>query len=258
SYESIKMVCQKFNRAVDDLRFMIKQKRYESKSRASVDLLHHILQLCYDKAVTDPAKLNQYEPFSAEVYGETSYELVDQMIKTIRFTEDDRFIDLGSGVGHVVLQVAAATPCKYCYGIEKAQWPAYYAKQLSGEFEKWMKFYGKEHGAYELMKGNFLSDDYKDVISSATVIFVNNFAFGPQVDHELKLRFSNLKEGTKIVSSKAFCAMNMQISERNLSDIGAIMTVEELSPLRGPVSWTPKQVTYFLHTIDRTQVGRDA
>jgi len=33
-----------------------------------------------------------------------------------------------AGVGQVVLQVAAATPCKCSFGIEKAYWPALYAK----------------------------------------------------------------------------------------------------------------------------------
>lgn len=31
------------------------------------------------------------------MYGETSFDLVDQMIKSINFSEDDYFIDLGSG-----------------------------------------------------------------------------------------------------------------------------------------------------------------
>ena len=62
------------------------------------------------------------------MYGETSFELVDQMINSIDFKEDDAFIDLGSGVGQVVLQVAGATKCRYCYGVEKADWPAEYAK----------------------------------------------------------------------------------------------------------------------------------
>lgn len=62
------------------------------------------------------------------MYGETSFELVNQMIKSINFTEETSFIDLGSGVGQVVLQVAAATQAKYCYGIEKAEWPAMYAE----------------------------------------------------------------------------------------------------------------------------------
>jgi len=37
-----------------------------------------------------------------------------------------------------------------------------------------------------------------------------------------------------------------------LSDIGTIMRVVELSPLKGSVSWTGKPVSYYLHTIDRT------
>jgi len=32
-----------------------------------------------------------------QVYGETSFELIEQMTKAIAFTEDDLFIDLGSG-----------------------------------------------------------------------------------------------------------------------------------------------------------------
>lgn len=30
---------------------------------------------------------------------------------------------------------------------------------------------------------------------SSSIIFVNNFAFGPEVDHQLKERFANMKEG---------------------------------------------------------------
>lgn len=35
---------------------------------------------------------------------------------------------------------------------------------------------------------------------SYSIIFVNNFAFGPEVDHQLKERFANMKEG-KLVSA---------------------------------------------------------
>lgn len=31
---------------------------------------------------------------------------------------------------------------------------------------------------------------------SCSIIFVNNFAFGPEVDHQLKERFANMKEGS--------------------------------------------------------------
>ncbi|XP_060559801.1 histone-lysine N-methyltransferase, H3 lysine-79 specific-like isoform X1 [Ruditapes philippinarum] len=255
SYESMKSLCEKYNRAIDSVLQLWKGTSKPNSlinTKASTPLLKHILQQCYDHAVQDPDKLNQYEPFSPEVYGETSFDLVDQMVKSINFTEDDYFIDLGSGVGQVVLQVAAATPCKLCYGIEKAEWPAAYADGMIEQYKRWMKWYGKKYCKFLLEKGDFLSEDTKDRINSATVIFVNNFAFGPQVDHQLKLRFANMKEGAKIVSSKAFCPLNFRITDRNLSDIGTIMHVTELSPMSGAVSWTGKAFSYYVHTIDRT------
>jgi len=38
-----------------------------TQSRSSRNLLRHILQQVYNHAVTNPDKLNQYEPFSPEV-----------------------------------------------------------------------------------------------------------------------------------------------------------------------------------------------
>ena len=101
-----------------------------SPTKPSTGLLKHIIQQTYNYSVTDPEKLNQYEPFSPEVYGETSFEFIHQMIDEICLTPDDLFVDLGSGVGQVVLQVAAATKCRKCIGIEKADVPSIYAQVL--------------------------------------------------------------------------------------------------------------------------------
>lgn len=84
-------------------------------------------------------------------------------------------------------------------------------------FQKWMAWYGKQYGKYQLVKGDFLSDEHRDKITNATIVFVNNYAFGPQVDHMLKQRFADLKDGARIVSSRSFCPLNFRMSERNLS-----------------------------------------
>jgi [histone H3]-lysine79 N-trimethyltransferase len=84
-------------------------------------------------------------------------------------------------------------------------------------FRKWMAWYGKSHGKFEIMKGDFLTEANRTKITSASLVFVNNFAFGPNVDHALKERFADLKDGTRIVSSKSFCPMNFRITDRNLS-----------------------------------------
>ncbi|XP_044124925.1 histone-lysine N-methyltransferase, H3 lysine-79 specific isoform X3 [Bufo gargarizans] len=254
SFESMQRLCEKYNRAIDSIHQLWKGTTQPMKlnTRPSTGLLRHILQQVYNHSVTDPEKLNNYEPFSPEVYGETSFDLVAQMIDEIKMTEDDLFVDLGSGVGQVVLQVAAATGCKHHYGVEKADIPAKYAEAMDKEFRKWMKWYGKKHAEYTLERGDFLSEEWRERIANTSVIFVNNFAFGPEVDHQLKERFANMKEGGRIVSSKPFAPLNFRINSRNLSDIGTIMRVVELSPLKGSVSWTGKPVSYYLHTIDRT------
>ena len=39
-----------------------------------------------------------------------------------------------------------------------------------------------------------------------------------------------------------------------ISDIGTIMNVSKMDPLKGSVSWTGKPVSYYLHVIDRARV----
>ncbi|KAL7039033.1 hypothetical protein ACKWTF_009773 [Chironomus riparius] len=255
-YDAMKTFCDRFNRAIDSIKSLEKGtslpvKRYTLPSR---NMLRHIVQQVYNYAVSEPEKLNQYEPFSPEVYGETSFDFISQMVDEINITEDDVFIDLGSGVGQVVLQVAASTRAKYCVGIEKADVPSRYAENMDSHFRTWMRWFGKKYGEYQILKGDFLADEHREKIMSSSVVFVNNFAFGPNVDHQLKERFAELKDGAKIVSSKSFCPLNFRITDRNLSDIGTIMHVKEMTPLKGSVSWTGKPVSYYLHTIDRTKL----
>lgn len=216
-YQIMSELCGKYNKAIDDV--LAAEKATQSTEQrlnqfASRGLLRHILQLVYNSAVSEPEKLNQYEPFSPEVYGETSYDLVCQMIDQIEINQEDVFIDLGSGVGQVVLQMAATMPTKSCLGIERADVPSRYAQGMDVTFKAWMKWFGKKYGDYQLLKGDFLADEHREKINTATIVFVNNFAFGPNVDHQLKERFADLRDGAKIVSSKSFCPLNFRITDR--------------------------------------------
>ncbi|XP_062554766.1 histone-lysine N-methyltransferase, H3 lysine-79 specific isoform X2 [Armigeres subalbatus] len=257
-YDALKTLCDRFNKAIDSVTALEKGTSLSSQrfTYPSRGLLRYIVQQVYNQAVVEPEKLNQYEPFSPEVYGETSFDLICQMIDEIKISAEDVFVDLGSGVGQVVLQMAASTPVKICYGIEKADVPSRYAEGMNATFKMWMRWFGKKYGDYELIKGDFLADEHREKIMSATIVFVNNFAFGPNVDHSLKERFADLRDGARIVSSKSFCPLNFRITDRNLSDIGTIMHVSEMTPLKGSVSWTGKPVSYYLHIIDRTKLER--
>ena len=39
-----------------------------------------------------------------------------------------------------------------------------------------------------LYQGDFLKPEHRKSISESTIVFVNNYAFGPEVDHMLKER----------------------------------------------------------------------
>ena len=254
SFESMSKLCERYNRAVDSIVKLWRGRALPQciNKRPSQELLRHILSKVYNHSVKEPDKLNLYEPFSPEVYGETSFELVAQMVKAIPFRSDEVFFDLGSGVGQVVLQVAASTNIKACFGIEKAVTPAGYALEMDRQFKSWMKWHGKTYSPYMLEKGDFLDESNRTKINEASVIFVNNFAFGPNVDHKLKQKFTSLKDGTRIISSKPYCPLNFRLTSRNLSDIGAILRITELATMPGSVSWTGNPVSYYLHMVDST------
>ena len=80
-----------------------------------------------------------------------------------------------------------------------------------------MKFYGKTYSKFKLSHGDFLEKQHRSAILQSTIVFVNNFAFGPEVDQHLKDIFADLNDGARIFSSKSFCALNFRITDRNLS-----------------------------------------
>jgi hypothetical protein len=41
-------------------------------------------------------------------------------------------------------------------------------------------------------QGDFLTKEHRKTISESTIVFVNNYAFGPEVDHMLKERSVSL------------------------------------------------------------------
>ena len=80
-----------------------------------------------------------------------------------------------------------------------------------------MAFYGKAYSDFKLVHGDFLQPVQRPAILESTIVFVNNFAFGPEVDQHLKDIFADLTDGSRIFSSKSFCALNFRITDRNLS-----------------------------------------
>ena len=107
---------------------------------AKPPLVDHILEQAYCRSVAPSANLlNNYEGFSNNVYGEIKHSFVRELIKQADIQPHHIFLDMGSGIGNVVLQVAAECLCE-CYGIEIMEIPCELAKKQKAEFLSRMRF----------------------------------------------------------------------------------------------------------------------
>ena len=74
-----------------------------------------------------------YQGFSNNVYGEIKHSFVHDIIVNSGITKDSIFLDMGSGTGNVVLQVAAECLCD-SFGIEIMENPSFLADLQMQEF----------------------------------------------------------------------------------------------------------------------------
>lgn len=72
------------------------------------------------------------------MYGEINPTLIKEFIQKTRMNSRSVFMDMGCGIGNVVLQVAAQTGCE-AYGIEIMEVPCKYAKRQLREYAARMK-----------------------------------------------------------------------------------------------------------------------
>ena len=177
-------------------------------------VVQQAMETAYKVAVTNPRALNKYKPFSHEVYGETNANLVQHVITSQQITAADTFFDLGSGIGQVVLQVAASTGCR-AIGVELMDNPAEYASAMGPAFAKALEQWGWQlpHPT-TLIHGDFLKDCPQ--LSEATVIFINNFAFPVALSQALGAHISTTcRPGTRVLTYKPIMPMGRRTGRRN-------------------------------------------
>jgi len=275
-FENAQKLAEKYNKVIAS---WVKINRgtehfcHLSKRECSSQLAEHVLKQVYRMSVPDPSVLNQYASFSSETYGETNFKqmevILNELAKQGKWKKDEVFVDLGSGIGSIVMQAAACCQSLKCaIGIEIQENPNKIAATAMKKFEYLMGWYGKKYCPIDLYDGSFMDQPHKwrnvknnkndadfDWRREATVIFVNNYAFSEDLNLKLKRAFGEMNEGTKIISTKEFCPVDFKINDRNAgNDIGSIMRVSEMCSVRDGFSWTHNSVNVFLSEIDNTKL----
>ncbi|KAJ3213405.1 Nucleosomal histone H3-Lys79 methylase [Dinochytrium kinnereticum] len=238
----------------------------DRKHPASPEFIDFVLEQSYSRAVSPHVSiLKSYKGFSNNVYGEVKHKFVCDLIAKTGLQSHHCFLDLGSGVGSVVLQVAAETLCE-AYGIEIMDNPAMLAQKQSEEFICRMRYYNKPCGKITLKHGDFLEDpEIHSVLKRADIIFVNKFvkspifyltfsyAFDAELNQSLLARFLDLKETAKgkVISLKSFASLEKRQIGRRSNAIENIFSVKEYFFGQNCVSWMNEAGRFYVHTLNR-------
>ena len=136
-------------------------------------------------------ELNNYRAFSDTVYGELMPSLVSRLLFLTRANPDTLFLDLGSGVGNVVLHAALQSGCT-AFGVEVMEKPAEMAREQRTQLMMRARMWGVRMGDVELEQANMLeSARVNELMPRADVVLVNNKVFGEKCTSSLILRLSS-------------------------------------------------------------------
>jgi len=140
----------------------------------SLRLVEETYQRCVGPQVHT---LRNYEAFSSETYGELMPSLVSDIIRHTGLSEGSLFLDLGCGVGNVVLQASLQTGCR-SFGIEIMPTPAGMARDQLEQLKMRTRMWGVNMGSVELEEGDMLkSERVVKMMGEADVVLINNKVF---------------------------------------------------------------------------------
>ncbi|KAJ2162701.1 Nucleosomal histone H3-Lys79 methylase [Coemansia sp. RSA 552] len=239
--------------AFNELVLAHRADRPDAAARARAAL--HVTQQAYSRVVGPAvARLRRYRAFSNNVYGEILAPLISEIANRTGIDQATTFVDLGCGVGNVVLQLAAQTMCR-ASGIEIMREPAQLAQHQAREFTRRMRHYGLSHGPVRIWQGDFCDNpNVQRVLPQADVVLVNNYAFDSALNQRLLQLFLDLRDGAQIVSLRPFVAPDHQITARSVYSPESILSVRRYPYASRCVSWTDTAGEYFVHTVDRSRV----
>lgn len=228
------------------------QRELTSKHRIPLDLVQRILDQIYSRTVSPKVEtLRAYENGTDYVYGELLSRFCSSIFHQVQLTQDQVFVDLGSGVGNVVLQAALESGCE-SWGIEYMKNPCELADLQAKEFPGRARLWGLSVGSVNLLRGDFTKNvEIGEVLRRADVVLVNNQAFTPALNDKLRDMFLDLKNGCKVVSLKPFVPDGHKISMRNIGSVENLFVQQRFEYFSKSVSWTDHEGSYYIATLDR-------
>lgn len=231
-------------------------KALEQMKSLDLRLIERILTQTYSRTVSlHVRELAQYENGTDNIYGELLPKFISTILKKdTKLKSNQVFVDLGSGVGNVVLQAALEIGCE-SWGCEMMEKACNLAELQEKEFKARCQLWGLAAGEVHLERGDFLKNSaISEILRKADVVLVNNQAFTPELNENLISLFLDLKEGCRIVSLKSFVPSGHKLTSRNLDSAHNVLDVVEKQYFSACVSWTDAPGKYYISTKDGSKL----
>lgn len=212
-----------------------------------LSLVKRITAQSYNRIVSPQAHRLRKVKGKETTYGELLTPFVHKIFAQTGLNSSHTFIDLGSGVGNVVLQSALQTGAE-SWGIEKMDLAASLGQKQASELKARSRLWNITLGDIQLIHGDFLeTPEIDEVLRRADVVLVNNKVFGETLNNLLLQKFLDLREGCKVISLESFGGGAKQ-GVRNEQSIAGLFDEERYESGTNSVSWAGESVEYFIAT----------
>ena len=210
-----------------------------------LSLTKRILAQVYSRTVSPHAHLLRRVKEKATTYGELLPPFIHNIFHQTSLTSSSVFVDLGSGVGNVVLQSALQTGAE-SWGIEIMDTPASFALKQASELRARARMWNIRLGPIHLIHGDIFDNAQIDeVLRRADVVLVNNKVFPQALNGRLLDKFLDLKQGARVVSLESFTPPSRQ-GVRNEQNVAMLFEEERFESGTQSVSWAGESVDYFI------------
>lgn len=146
------------------------------------DLTQHYLNIVYNNVQAYHKKNHIYE-----TSGEILFSSINKLFSVFPLNEQDVFVDLGSGIGKIVLQIFLTTPVKKAYGIEIVNESHQRALLAAQKLQHDLPDFYSEDRELQFLLGNFLENS----LEGTTVALVNSICLNQKVVTELGKLLNN-------------------------------------------------------------------
>lgn len=181
-------------------------------------------------------------------YGEVSVESVSSTIlPLLRLEADDIFYDLGCGTGKILAQALLQTPCRVAKGIELMQNRVSEGERAFARLQT-CELPILDDKQFTIVQGDICRPPETADMMDATVVFINNVVFGPELMLNIMNKLSDMPNLKRVVTLRQFCVRHRH-RKCTLSGSRCVDYVHPPEEAEIDVSWAKKTSVYLYERV---------